>query len=209
MFPGAVNVTGVVHVGACGGEEIQEHINLGAKRIIWVEANQALIPDLLNNVMRHEEAESIVFPVACSDVDDQEVDFNILDDPGNRGCSSLFDLVPGSPLAPMYKGKVKVKTMTLDTIIKRSGFDYKDFQLLDMDVQGAELLVLDGAKELLKNINYICAELTFYNPDYENNPLSWEIVDYLDELGFDHICNNYYPGVSAWGDGYFVRRELV
>jgi FkbM family methyltransferase len=206
VFPGAIDVSGVIHVGACRGEELQEHISLGAKKIVWVEANPYLYKELCENV-KNSEIENLVFSVACSNVDDEKVKFNLIYDNENKGCSSLFDLMPGNMLSNMSQETIEVDTITIDTLLRRNNLNFADFQLLDLDVQGAELLVLNGAKELLKHIKYICVELTFTSPDYLNNPFAEEVIDYLTNEGFKHICNNFYPGVRAWGGGYFIKKE--
>jgi FkbM family methyltransferase len=193
--------TGIVHIGACTGEELSEHEDRGAKKIIWVEANPYLYPELLEN-LKKSNVENYPFCVACTDVDDEIVDFNILYDPGNKGCSSL--LYPKNSIIHMYQKTVSVKTLTIDSLIKRNNFEYKDFQLLDIDVQGAELFVLKGAEQLMKHVNYISLEVTFLSTYYENNPLFEEIVEFLNFKNFKHVENKMYE--SSWGDALFVRK---
>ena len=67
----------------------------------------------------------------------------------------------------------------LDTIIKNETFD-----LIKIDVQGAELKVLEGAKELIKNTAFIIMEMPFMCQFNENTPSFLEHILKLDEIGF-------------------------
>ena len=77
---------------------------------------------------------------------------------------------------------VKTETIdltTLDTIMPT----LPQIDFLQIDVQGAELQVLKGAKESLKNIAMIELEVRFY-PIYEDEP-SWnDLHTFLQENGF-------------------------
>jgi FkbM family methyltransferase len=191
---------GIIHIGACTGEELQEHEDRGAEKIIWVEANPYIYPELLEN-LKNSKIENYPFLVACTDKDDEMVDFNILYDPGNKGCSSL--LYPKNHIFQMYQETISAQTITIDSLIKRNNFKYEDFQLLDIDVQGAELLVLRGAEELLKHVDYISLEVTFHSPYYYDNPFFEEILEFLNSKGFKNVENKFYE--SSWADGLFVR----
>jgi FkbM family methyltransferase len=207
-----MQVTGVIHVGAHRGEEFEEHKALGAKKIIWIEANPDVYMELIQN-LEDSEVLNIPYQFACSDVDDQTVDFNVIYGPdagfmvGNKGCSSL--LSPVGRFKDWHKDTIQVKTKTLDSLFDQSMHKHDDYQLLEMDVQGAELMVLRGAQRVLKSIKYISTEVTLYNPDYADNPTFGEINTFLEKQGFVHVENKFYGSVSNWGDALFVRKELV
>lgn len=55
--------------------------------------------------------------------------------------------------------------------------------LMKADVQGGELAVLKGAKELLSSVDAIYCEASFV-PLYELQPLAHELISYLAEEGF-------------------------
>jgi hypothetical protein len=72
------------------------------------------------------------------------------------GNSYLQELHNNSALFPEDKA-VEMKTATLDTIVKQRGFPPPD--LIKCDVQGAEIDIVSGAKETLKNTKYMILEL--------------------------------------------------
>jgi hypothetical protein len=205
-----IQFSGVVHVGACRGEELPDHVEMGAKKIIWIEAN----PDVYGEMqvaIAGSEVDNHTFCFACTDSDDEKIDFNLIYGPdadfmvGNKGCSSIFE--PIGRFESWFKEKIIVDTITLDTLFFRNNFNFSDFQLLEMDVQGAEMKVLLGAKELLKSIKYIYSEVTFYDSDYKNCPLFEEINDFLEENGFKHLKT--IMQAPNWGDALFVRKDLI
>ena len=64
---------------------------------------------------------------------------------------------------------------TIDKILEEKGIEHVDF--LKIDVQGAELLVLDGAKKTLQNTEFILLEVSSIstrNP--ESNSFSFTLL---------------------------------
>lgn len=73
----------------------------------------------------------------------------------------------------------EITVTTFDTI--KSNIPAVDY--LQIDVQGAELSVLQGAEKSLDNIGMIELEVRFY-PLYENEPLFSDVHAYLEKKGF-------------------------
>ena len=87
--------------------------------------------------------------------------------------------------------EITVPVSTLDEMFPEENFD-----ILKMDVQGAELDIINGGLEFLKRHQYVLAEvaLTDYN---KGAPLAKDVVSRLQELGFyvadcleEHIVGN-------------------
>ena len=205
-----ITFSGVIHVGACRAEELKDHVEFGAKKIIWIEANPDVYGEMQINLIG-SDVENYTFCVACTDSDDKEIQFNLIYGPdanfmvGNKGCSSALE--PVGRFESWFKEKIIVNTITLDTLIRRNKFNFEDFELLEMDVQGGELKVLMGAKEVLKNIKYIYSEVTFFDPDYKDSPLFDDINNFLENNGFEHLKT--IMQAPNWGDALFVRKGLV
>ena len=53
-----------------------------------------------------------------------------------------------------------VQTETLDGLLKRLALKAKDFDFMYLDVQGSELDVLQGSKDVLPHIRYIMTEIS-------------------------------------------------
>jgi len=70
--------------------------------------------------------------------------------------------------------------ITLDTLFNNNEI----FEIIKLDVQGAELKVLDGGKNLIKNTNFIILEMPFFGQYNEGVSTFLEHISKLDELGF-------------------------
>ena len=95
----------------------------------------------------------------------------------------------------------RVRTITLNTLARAKSYPAPD--LVKMDVQGAELDIIKGALDLLKDTKHIILELqeVEYN---KGAPLRDEVIEYMNTQGFDCLgmfCNN-----GPDGDFHFVRR---
>ncbi len=205
-----IKVDGVIHVGAHRGEEIFDYEKLNAKQVIWIEPNPEVFEELQIALERADSfIESHGFCVAASDVDSTDVDFHVCYGPdagfmrGNKGCSSL--LKPQGRFESWHKKTIKVDTSRLDTLLEENNFNFGDFQLLDMDTQGAELMVLKGATKLLENVLYVTSEATWKNPDYVDNVMFDELESYLNSFGFQHV--ETFEHTSDWGDVLFVKKN--
>jgi FkbM family methyltransferase len=96
----------------------------------------------------------------------------------------------------------KVSVIPLDML----PFDRSNYNLLMMDVQGAEGLVLKGATETLKHIDCIYTEI---NRDftYENNMLVEEMDEYLDNFGFTRTETKWASDNLSWGDAIYIKES--
>ena len=110
----------------------------------------------------------------------------------------------------------EVATQRLDDLLEAAQFD-----LLKIDVQGAELMVMQNAQAGLREALVVQAEVEFL-PLYEGQPLFSEVELFLRQHGFvlhrfDRpnsrvikpllVNNNIYAGLSQllWTDALFVR----
>ena len=203
-----ISLNGVIHVGAHRGEEIFYYEKLGAKKVIWVEPNPDVFKEM--EVFLTDASvcvESTAFEYAASNVDHEEVNFHLYYGPdagwlvGNKGCSSL--LKAKGRFESWHKKTIIVETITIDTLIEENGYTISDFQLLNLDVQGAELLVLEGATKTLDNIKYISTEATWNNPDYVGNVMYDKLKLFLESKGYiEEEVINHGPD---WGDALFVK----
>ena len=202
----------VIHVGADRGGELPQYRNMGVEEVVWVEANPEVYQELLENLelMNVGEVKSLPFNQLISDSDDIETDFNIYYGwdaghlVGNKGMSSLLKAKNSWWGSECYRGTVKLQSYTLDTFLEKNSLGY-DYDMLNMDTQGAELMVCKGAVKLLESVKYINSEVTLYNPQYEGNPLFNEIYDFLKPFGFIHIETEL-SGDGNWGDAVFEKK---
>ena len=206
------SIQNVVHIGADRGGELPQYRNLGAKKVVWVEANPDVYGELLENlkIMNISEVQSIPFNQLISDTDDASTEFNIYYVPdaghliGNKGMSSM--LKAEYPVSECYKGTLELNALTLDTFLERNELG-SDFDMVNIDTQGAEFKVLKGASNLLEKVKYINCEVTFHSPLYQNNSTFGEVNCLLESYGFKRIHVDYCTE-GNWGDALYTKETL-
>lgn len=193
------NVESILHLGACNGEEIKSYKNHNIKKAVFVEANPQLIPALYERCIK---AGYNIYDKAIFNQDNKIVDFNIIysDDKTNKGCSSLLNLKEHANEYPHIKKikTIKCNTITIDTLVNI----YGKFDLLNMDLQGAEMIALEGAKNTLFSFKYIYTEVNFKEL-YENCILFNNLKKYLEENKFKLL--ELYKVTESWGDALFIN----
>jgi FkbM family methyltransferase len=106
----------------------------------------------------------------------------------NIGASSKFKFMDGLNGTPfgqtLMQKEITVKGYTLDNWCRLQGVTAID--IMWMDVQGAELHVLQGATEILKNTRIIMTEVGL-KPYYEGHTLKKDIDQLLFSLGFKEL----------------------
>ena len=200
-------IGGVIHIGAHHGEEIKDYAESNVKNVIWFEANKKLMKHLFDNTCKYQNVKQEYFCEVLSDTDDEEVSFHITNDPQASSILELGTVEKHYPHIKVIESQ-KLKTKTFKTFYEKNNkvLNLKDFEFLNLDVQGAELKVLQGFQQLLKeyeNIRCIYTEVNFEGL-YKNVPLINEIDHYLMDFNFKriHTVNTQYN----WGDALYLRR---
>jgi FkbM family methyltransferase len=113
---------------------------------------------------------------------------------GNKVSSSLLSMLDSHiAAAPRSRplGKITVQTMTLDDFLLRETVASPVF--LKIDVQGAEMLVLEGATRTLQDVVVGVQVEMSLAPLYMGQPLYWEVDSFLRAKGFKccHIVTGF------------------
>ena len=146
---------GVIHIGAHSGQERDTYGSYGLP-VIWIEAQDDVFRQLKEHVACYPNQNALNYLV--TDVDDKEYEFGIADNDGVS--SSIFPLKDHKLVWPHidYVGHSSLKSKTLKTIVELEGIDLTKYDTLILDVQGAELKVLEGAKDILQHFRFIRCE---------------------------------------------------
>ncbi|MFK8058714.1 MAG: FkbM family methyltransferase [Polaribacter sp.] len=123
---------------------------------------------------------------------------------GNKS-SSLYKPGKTKEVHPWleFKESITIKTETLENFCNDEKIDGIDF--IHMDVQGAELMVLEGANKMISNINSIWLEVEKIAL-YEGQALKNDIEEFLLKNNFICILNkmNHIAGDQLWvQESYF------
>ena len=191
---------GVIHVGASFGLEFHQYRAARLQQVVYIEPLPQTFEKLRSLVSGEPGHHAI--RALCSDEEGVDVVLNVASNPGS---SSILEL--GSHLTEhpdvRYIDKVPMRTTTVDRLI----FDNAALrpELLDclvIDVQGAELKVLRGARRTLGNCRFVFAEVSDGGL-YVGDCSLQEIVDELKPYGFK--LRQLGMNIHKWGNALFIR----
>lgn len=121
-------------------------------------------------------------------------------------CHSLLDFQEGNPCAKWTRevDQESVEVCTLDRWCEDNNVDPSSVDIVKLDIQGAELKALHGARKILKTAKMVYAEVSFI-PLYKNSPLFSEIESFMTECGFHRAA--IYPSDQPhhWGDALYIK----
>lgn len=198
-----LSITGVIHIGAHFGEEVAEYHRQGIRNIILIEPCAPAFIKLQNKFSGHNHIKLV--HCACAAVDGEATMFV---ETANQGQSN-------SLLQPMrhlqhypeiqFKGTEQVKVYMLDTLMAPYGLPLK-YNMLNMDVQGAEGAVIIGGKDTLTHIDYVYTEVNDDSAQLYKN--ATKITD-LDELLKDFLRVETAWTQQGWGDALYIRKTKI
>jgi FkbM family methyltransferase len=194
-----VQPRGVVHVGAHEGQELELYRRMGLAAILFIEANPAVFARLEANV---GAADGVVLAnVAITD----HVGPVALHVTSGDQSSSILTLHRHATYYPgiVEDAVVEVPGITLDALLAERNLAPASFNLLNIDIQGAELLALKGAEELLRHIAAINVEVNFEEL-YAGCAQIDELDDFLAARGFRRVATAC-PFHRSWGDAFYIR----
>lgn len=191
---------GVIHIGAHEGNELKTYNKLGIQHVLLIEANPMVYEKLCANIGTHPHVKT----VNCA-ISDQNgiVELHIT---SFDQSSSILPLKKHLELYPSIKEtkRLLVVCKTLDTLLKELNIPSRNFNMINIDIQGAELLALRGGMDTLKNIEAIYTEVNFEEL-YKGCALVHEIDQFLGSMGFKRVqtLTPYHP---SWGDAFYVKK---
>jgi FkbM family methyltransferase len=196
---------GVIQVGASSGQEIDLFRSQGIVRGIFIEPLSAPFQLLMQRISGTPGYLGV--NAICGPVDGAVVDFHVAT---NFGESSSL-LAPARHLAdyPMvqFPQVAHMTAFTLDRIVQATRAHHPerigDYELLFMDVQGAEREVLKGANATLHHVRYFFTEVGL-GGGYAGDVTLLELMQFLKPWGFDPY--EIEIGAEGWGNALFVKR---
>lgn len=200
-----LSVRGIIHIGASTGQEMPEYAKNGVENVVWVEANPEVYGQLVGNMMNYSKTRCI--NALITDKTGDKRDFNLADNNGES--SSIFEFGTHEQDHPNVKmvGKIPMmETIRFDDLATMHKLDLRQYNFLNMDIQGAELLALKGMVYALEFFDYIYVEVN-NREVYKGNGLVGEIDDLLAEAGFEGVEDKMTD--AGWGDKLYVRTNAA
>tara|TARA_B100000674_G_C37498169_1_gene759115 strand:+ start:28 stop:678 length:651 start_codon:yes stop_codon:yes gene_type:complete len=200
-----LNIRGIIHIGACKGEEIFSYFRNGIKKIVLIEANIKLINRLKFKSFIYNNLFNMDIKIenfAASDRSGNKIKLNIAN---NTQSSSILKLGKHSDLYPeiKYINEMEVETNTINQIFQNK-YNIKEFNFMNLDIQGAELLALKGSDNILRYIDAIYTEVNL-DEIYLNCARIEDIDKYLEIFGFERVLLAT-PESDLWGDALYVKK---
>ncbi|NMF58274.1 FkbM family methyltransferase [Pseudanabaena yagii] len=196
---------GVIHIGAHEGQEVADYIAMNVSKMILIEANPEVYERLQNNLANYEIQD--IYSINCAVSNYEGV--AQLHITSSDQSSSLLPLKIHSQIYPQITEEklIEVPCKTLDVLLHELSIDLRQYNLLNIDIQGAELLALEGAKQTLNFIDAINIEVN-YDELYEGCSLVHELDKLLDTYGFERIITTS-PYHRSWGDAFYIKKPIV
>ncbi len=190
---------GILHMGAHRGLEAGVYDWLH-KKTVWIEANPRIFTDLENHISTYINQKAFNF--LLYEHDNEEISFNISNNDG--ASSSIYEFGDKSFKDNLRMiNTIKLKTKKIDSFFVQESLKPKDYDFWIMDIQGAELPVLKGAKKSLQNCKFIYVEVSDGN--YYEKGTQWiDLKNFLKIHNFENLWEPY----SEHSDVLFKKNDF-
>lgn len=196
-----MKVTGVIHAGAHLAEEAPLYQKLfPGKPVWWIEANPAVIPKI-QQVLRRYPNQQIIEACLWSEPA-QTMTFHVTNYDGMSSSLLKFGTHPQFSPDTVFVDHLEVSTTTLDLLAAEHRITGAN--LLNMDLQGVELAVAYGGRDLISDdIDYINSEVNTEEV-YEGCARLHELDAFFSTWRFHRVETAIVDG-QGWGDALWVR----
>lgn len=209
FFPSKIDrfiseVPGLIHVGANDGGERDKYAKYGLG-VLWIEPNPSVFTVLKKNISHFSG--QIAYQRLITDRDNQQYDFHIANNAGLS--SSILQLKLHSELNPevRYIRTIKMRSCTLTTLLKEQSICVSDYPALILDTQGSEMLVLQGAIDVLHLFWYVKIEVADFEA-YEGCCQISEVCAFMKIHGFYEVDRRKFAEHFSGGSYFDVLFKL-
>jgi FkbM family methyltransferase len=193
---------GVFHIGAheCEEKEAYNTMGISDTNIVWVDGNEDIVKRMKSRGITN-------IHYALVDETEHDVVFYITN---NGQSSSILEMGTHKDL---YKHIVvveerKQRTTTLEKLVQENKLDMTNLNFWNFDIQGAELLALKGAGDLLHYADALYLEVNTQEV-YKNCARLEQLDEFLFHKGFQRVAISMYKnnigGDDGWGDALWIR----
>lgn len=185
------DITGLVHVGANDGYEIEFYLKMGIKPILAFEPLDSARKIMFQKYKDHPDIQ--IYDSALGNLN-CEIELNVALGDG-KGSSFLLErnaVLAGSQLTEMNRWAALAPRFK------------EKFNCCVIDVQGMELDVLRGMDDQIQQFDLLSVECSNF-PMYRGEASAQEVINYLDQMGFQ--CDT--DIIPAHDDVFFINRRVL
>jgi FkbM family methyltransferase len=199
----SITTKGIIHVGAHTGQELEMYTSMTQDHIIYFEPQPDIYKTLADRASKHQNV--ICENVALGSKDGEQMMW--ISDNGGLS-SSLLKPSGHMKIYPdcHFPSTISVPVTTLDNYFIKSDLHPKNFNFLNIDVQGYELEVLKGCTSLLQYIDAIMCEVNGKTL-YRDCALVHDIDEFCNNYGFIRKETMWVWG-DLWGDAFYKKCSL-
>jgi len=217
---------GVIHLGGHLGEELLMYVLTGFSKILLVEPHPQVFYQLeqftkqLNTCLNEIQdffncsvgCQVVAIPCAIGDKDGICQLFEFSDTALSstlKPSKVLLDSLANQGRNNKPKSTEKIAIKTLDSLLQNlpNEWQIQDFNFLWMNIQGAELLALNGGENVIKQLDYIFLETNF-EKRYENSASPEKIDSLLSDWGFSPQWGIMSPNSQTLGMTLYIQNHL-
>ena len=194
------NGKSVLHIGAHDGQEAKYYCSLGVS-VLWIEAQPEVFLRLERNIRDYLPKQSAKC-VLLGNENLSGVKFYL----SNNGTvsSSIYDFGSDAPWAGIRMSEtIELNMERLDHLYSPN--DFKDFSHCVIDVQGAELIVLQGFGDILHQFNSFQIEISTMET-YSGGVQFSEIYSFLKKYNFEPL---WLPRDGTHQDLIFLKTNHI
>jgi FkbM family methyltransferase len=198
-----ISAKGIIHIGAHEGQELAQYLTMTSEKVLLIEANPQIFLKLEALVADIPNVTALSYAI-CDHEGNVNLRLNAYD-----FSSSILPLKHHRDIYPnmLEVGEVTVQAKTLDRLLEDRQFISSEFNILVLDIQGAELLALTGAQATLKNIDAIYTEVNFQEL-YVGCALIEQIDKFLSQHSFQRVALKT-PFHASYGDAFYVKTDIL
>lgn len=193
--------TGILHVGAWDGAEMEDYHREGIDRVLFIEAQEEIFSTLRGRIAPYPDARALHY---CVSDKNEEVQFHRT---SNGQSSSILELGTHKDTYPhiIVDKTTTMQAHTLAQIFLMEKIDISQYDFVNMDIQGAELRAIKGMGRLVEKIKAFYLEVNDQEV-YKGCCLITELDEYLGRFGFDRVETKMVSN-HGWGDAFYLKND--
>jgi FkbM family methyltransferase len=193
----------IIHAGAHFAEERDQYVGNNFGPVYWIEALPGVAEVCASNLVDYQD--QYILTATLSDSIGERIKFYIAGVEDSSSSLLVPHLIEASHPDVTVSREIELTTTTLDELYKDSNLgDFPNYGLV-MDLQGAELKALQGAKSILPKISFIISEVSTREL-YRESVSFKEMTRVLDDLNFTLHASEMNLA-TGWGEALYINRK--